>query len=100
MGSDEIQRPAEAVMINVPRFSASSFNVNMTPTEVALLGSAAVPSITPNGQIDVGLRPEVIISLSPHAAKELAYVLLGVISQFEKDFGELKTPFLSERLSK
>lgn len=86
-----------AIMIEVPKFSASVFNVSVTPTEVMLLASSLMPGISPAGDIVSGPKPQVVLSMSPQSAKELALVIEGVISTYEEAHGPIRTPFIDER---
>ncbi|MBJ7410830.1 MAG: hypothetical protein JHD15_10795 [Phenylobacterium sp.] len=84
-------------MIPAPRFAVSSFNVNANPTEIVVIASTLMPGVTPKGEMVVGLKPEVVLSMSPQALKELYVLLGGIIPRLEEQVGVITTPFLKER---
>jgi hypothetical protein len=87
-------------MVTAPKFVASGFNISVTPTEIVVLCTSLVPGHTPAGDVVSGLKPEVILSMSPQAAMELVVVLRDLLPSVEKDIGEITTPFLRERAKK
>ena len=86
--------------VTVPRFNVSGFQAFATPTEVSVLGMSQVVGMSAEGAFEVGASPAVQIGMSPASAKELMIVLQEIIGRFEKDFGELRTPFIAEKSAK
>lgn len=89
--------PIVGNLMSVPKFGTSVFNTMISPTEFVLVCSSLMPGIDASGAFTPGLRPECLLSLSPQAAKELSILLTDQVEQFEKEFGEMTTPFIKER---
>lgn len=84
-------------MMGVPKFSVSLFNLNVSPTEFNILGSSSMPGVSSSGEVVMGQRPECVVAMSPHAAKELMMLLQEMVAKYEEMAGPLKTPFIEER---
>jgi hypothetical protein len=104
----EPPKPAQGAtpqMIQAPIFSVAGVQAFATGNEVSLVftrtrpGTIAVEGSAEPAQIGIG-EPQAIISASPGTAKDLMTVLGDVIDAYEKEFGEIVTPFLKERAAR
>ena len=82
--------------IDVPRFHANQFRVAASPTEVSILCDSQIVGRSAQGETQIGASPAVQLGMSPAAAKELSLILQDIIATYEKDFGEIRTPFIVE----
>jgi len=81
-------------VLKIPKYSVSAFSALTSPVEVVILTSSIMPMVEEDGTVKSGQRPEMVMAMSPQAAKELAYILFGLTEQYEQQFGELRTEFL------
>lgn len=99
LGGD-MAEDAEAIvtgMLNIPKFAVSGFNVSISSTEAIIVASSLMPGLDAKGDMAIGQRPEVVVSMSPQSVKELHIVLGGLVAQYETDHGTIRTPFIDER---
>jgi len=83
--------------VSTPTFYASSVSVVGTGTDVKVGFADVKPEFEITGEAK-GKPPifqVALIAMSVHAAKDLSKLLEAHIAQFEKEFGEIKTPFLN-----
>ena len=83
-----------------PYVYVSTVALAATGTDIKLAFSDTEPTPDKNGDIGGG-EPRrvgrVVLAMSFHTAKDLRAVIDQAISQLEKDFGTLDTPFLQEQ---
>ena len=89
-------KPAEA-----PLFFATSLRLLGTGNEFLMLFQHLLAMQDETGEIFGGAaRTQVsaIIAVSPQTLKDISLLINDQIAKYEKDFGELKTPFTQTKL--
>ncbi len=82
--------------IDVPTYFVGTFQISVTGTEV-LLTCSAPTLLRKVGQFGVHSAkalPQTILQMSPQAAKDLLLLLGPIIAAYEKDWGEIHTPYM------
>ena len=82
-----------------PNFYANCFAVSGSGNDIKITFIDSMPKVPP----DSGASPRRLIvngvlSVSYHAAKDLGQMLIEAVSRFEEDNGEIKTPYLKDRI--
>ena len=90
----EEKRPTVS-KVNGPRIYANGFIVSGTGNDIKI----TLTDVHPSSPDDSGASPgELIVSgvlsVSYHAAKDLANLLLVAVSKFEEKHGKINTPYL------
>ncbi len=67
-----------------------------TATEFIVVVATSTPTISPDGTMGISSVPAVCLNMSPQSAKELMALLQDTIETFEREHGEIVTPFLQE----
>ena len=94
------QQLAALKPVSAPIFYASSFNMQGTGLDFAIIFQQTVPAVHPDGGLVPGLvqnQIQAVAKLSPGSAKDLMLLLQSQIAEYEKDWGKIKTPFMKRR---
>lgn len=85
---------------NVPAHAVDSFSLTVTGTSAIMMLGRVTPLLGAEGIGNLVSIPAAILTMSPHAMKELSIILSDAVAKFEAENGELRTPFTVERSSK
>ena len=98
-----VKEVARLIPIQAPYFSAGSVMIQATGNDFVLVYRRPVP-IQPgdNGELhNVMLNEAVaIITVSPQTAKDIALSLSHAIKEYEKEYGEIVTPYTKSKEQK
>lgn len=78
----------------VPRIYASGFSLLATGTDLKVILTDIVPDRPDGNSFTHAQSVNGVLCISFHSAKDLANLLLSVVGEFEREFGEVSTPYL------
>ena len=83
------------IPLQVPQFVTSSVVMQATGNDFLLVISQTVPLMTVEGKFTNAAKnvPIAMVTMSPQTAKDLCVLVSNTITKFEKDFGEITTPY-------
>lgn len=89
--------------VTAPVLYASSFRMQGNGNDFNLIFQRGVPAQTADG----GIHPEVgrletvaVVTLSPQSLKDLSLLLAPQVAAYEKEFGEIQTPYIKRLAAK
>jgi hypothetical protein len=96
---DKVDVPADFKIIDAPTFYASQIQVMFTGNDATIVFARTRSTTSGNVPVTniVRSEPVAIIVMSPQTAKDLLVLLKGQTDIFEKEFGEITTPYTKKQ---
>jgi hypothetical protein len=99
-GAPDAPDPANYEPIDAPLISAGTAAIQSTGNEFLLLFTRARPVIDKRAHAiaQVAINDIVAsVSISPHTLKDIALLLSDAVANYEREYGELVTPYTRRR---